>query len=95
MSCDGTTEEYWSNVSETAKDFVRTCLTADPAARPTADAALRHRWLASAEPHFVQDARGQMTNLLPQIQKAFDARKTCESLLPFYFFFRCARRLSC
>lgn len=38
-------QEYWQNVSETAKDFVRTCLTVDPALRPTAAAALRHKVL--------------------------------------------------
>ena len=69
-------EEYWANVSQTAKDFVRECLTIDPASRPTADEALRHRWLASPEPHGVQDAAGNMANLLPQMKKAFDARKT-------------------
>jgi serine/threonine protein kinase len=70
-------DEYWSNVSDTAKDFVRACLTIDPASRPTAEEALRHRWLASDEPHYVEDERGQMTNLLPQIQRGFDAKKTC------------------
>ncbi|PSR75649.1 hypothetical protein PHLCEN_2v8940 [Hermanssonia centrifuga] len=69
-------EEYWANVSETAKDFVRECLTIDPTSRPTAEEALNHKWLADAEPHFVQDQQGNMTNLLPQIQKAFDAKKT-------------------
>lgn len=69
-------EEYWENVSDTAKDFVRTCLTIDPASRPTAEEALRHKWLADVEPHYVEDKEGKMTNLLPHIQKAFDARKT-------------------
>jgi serine/threonine protein kinase len=36
-------QEYWQNVSETAKDFVRTCLTVDPVLRPTAAGALRHK----------------------------------------------------
>ncbi|KAJ3502858.1 hypothetical protein NMY22_g18443 [Coprinellus aureogranulatus] len=36
-------EEYWQNVSETAKDFVRTCLTVDPTKRPTAGEALKHK----------------------------------------------------
>ena len=35
--------EYWQNVSETAKGFVRTCLTVDPALRPTAAEALAHK----------------------------------------------------
>lgn len=36
-------EEYWVNVSETAKDFVRECLTIDPTSRPTAVQALNHK----------------------------------------------------
>ena len=75
-------EEYWANVSDTAKSFVTECLTIDPASRPTAAEALRHKWLASEEPHFVQSPSGGPTNLLPQIQKAFDARKTCTCPVP-------------
>ncbi|KAI0089645.1 kinase-like domain-containing protein [Irpex rosettiformis] len=69
-------EEYWENVTDTAKDFVRTCLTIDPTKRPTAEEMLNHKWLADTQPHYVEDKEGNMTNLLPQIQKAFDARKT-------------------
>ena len=63
-------------MSDTAKSFVTECLTIDPASRPTAAEALRHKWLASEQPHFVQSPTGGPTNLLPQIQKAFDAKKT-------------------
>jgi len=69
--------EYWSNVSETARQFVRDCLTIDPASRPTAEEALNHVWLAS--PHFVPDPNsptGGPKDLLPQMQKAFNAKKT-------------------
>ncbi|KAH9934581.1 Pkinase-domain-containing protein [Epithele typhae] len=72
-------QEYWANVSETAKDFVKECLTIDPRSRPTAAEALKHKWLASDSPYFVPDPdspSGRPTNLLPHIQKAFDARKT-------------------
>ncbi len=35
--------EYWQNVSKTAKDFVKTCLTLKPTERPTAGEALQHK----------------------------------------------------
>ncbi len=75
-------------MSETAREFVSACLTIDPASRPTAAEALQHKWLASEQPHFVPDpesASGRPTNLLPNIRKAFDAKKTCMSIyIPFY-----------
>ncbi|KAJ7812237.1 kinase-like domain-containing protein [Mycena olivaceomarginata] len=37
-------EEYWANVSDTARDFVRACLTIDPERRPTAAECLDTRW---------------------------------------------------
>jgi calcium/calmodulin-dependent protein kinase I len=72
---------YWANVSETAREFVRLCLTIDPNRRPTAEQALKHKWLADVTPHFVIDpdsSTGQPVNLLPHIQRQFDARRTCE-----------------
>ncbi|GJJ16307.1 hypothetical protein Clacol_010604 [Clathrus columnatus] len=71
--------EYWVGVSETAKDFVNLCLTSDPTQRPTALEALEHRWLASEQPYFVPDPEspsGGPTNLLPSIQKVFNAKQT-------------------
>ena len=71
-------------MSATARDFVKNCLTIDPASRPTAAECLEHKWLASEQPHFVPDpqsATGRPTNLLPHIQKQFDARKTCKCCL--------------
>ncbi|ESK84761.1 calcium calmodulin dependent protein [Moniliophthora roreri MCA 2997] len=68
--------EYWANVSETARDFVRECLTIDPASRPTAEEALSHKWLADSQPHFVPDPDTQgPTDLLPHVMKAFNAKK--------------------
>jgi calcium/calmodulin-dependent protein kinase I len=36
-------EEYWANVSDTAREFVAECLTIDPISRPTAEHALKHK----------------------------------------------------
>ncbi|KIL68396.1 hypothetical protein M378DRAFT_71318 [Amanita muscaria Koide BX008] len=67
--------EYWENVTETAKDFVRQCLTSDPHKRPTAEQLLKHKWLADEGPHFVADSQGEPTDLLPHVKKAFNAKK--------------------
>jgi len=52
---------YWSNVSQSAKDFIQKLLCVDPARRLTAEQALAHEWLAhdvaSATPvgsHFME-----------------------------------------
>lgn len=78
-------QEYWAGVSETARDFVRKCLTVDPRQRPTAEQMLNHKWVADLKPHFVPDpnsATGEPTDLLPQVRKQFDARRTC-ACFPF------------
>ncbi|TEB26791.1 Pkinase-domain-containing protein [Coprinellus micaceus] len=67
-------EEYWQNVSDTAKEFVRTCLTVDPHKRPTAAEALKHKWLASASPIFVTSSNGEPADLLPNVKRAFNAK---------------------
>ncbi|KAG7095556.1 hypothetical protein E1B28_006294 [Marasmius oreades] len=68
-------QEYWANVSDTARDFVRECLTIDPTSRPTAEEALKHKWLADSEPHYVPSSNGEPTDLLPHVKKAFNARQ--------------------
>jgi calcium/calmodulin-dependent protein kinase I len=61
--------DYWSNVSESAKEFIRKCLNVDPAERLTAHAALGHPFLA--ESHC--GLKGQ--DLLPNMRKNFNARR--------------------
>ncbi|ORY33510.1 kinase-like domain-containing protein [Naematelia encephala] len=70
--------EYWSGVSQTARDFVRSCLTIDPTNRPTADELLQHPWL-KAGVAFVTDttsATGKDVDLLPNVKAGFDAKRT-------------------
>ncbi|KAL2917609.1 Calcium/calmodulin-dependent protein kinase type I [Polyrhizophydium stewartii] len=67
-------DEYWLDVSETARDFIRKLLIVDPAARMTAKQALAHPWLSkSGVVPEVQSAANK--NLLPKVIKGFDARR--------------------
>ena len=43
--------KYWEDVSETAKSFIRCCLTMDPAKRPSARDMLEHKWLSGGIPY--------------------------------------------
>ncbi|MBE7180799.1 MAG: hypothetical protein INR71_06250, partial [Terriglobus roseus] len=56
--------EYWRNVSESARDFIRRCLTTDPHARMTAHEALQHAWMAAAD-----DDAQMGEDLLPTVKK--------------------------
>ncbi|KAK4553439.1 Calcium/calmodulin-dependent protein kinase type I [Recurvomyces mirabilis] len=62
--------EYWRNVSLTARQFIKRCLTIDPMARITAHEALSHEWIAGPS-----SGRGE-EDLLPTVKKNFNARRT-------------------
>lgn len=73
--------EYWSGVSNQAKEFVKKCLTVDPTNRPTAGELLKDPWLVNVDASYaagVDALSGEAApkDLLPQVKKAFDARKT-------------------
>lgn len=62
--------EYWRGVSETARQFIKQCLTIDPNVRMTAHQALSHEWIAGPA-----TGRG-VEDLLPTVKKNFNARQT-------------------
>lgn len=68
--------EYWGGVSETARQFVRDCLTVDPTNRPTVDELLNHPWLRDVEASKDEPAEAKGVDLLPNVKAAFDAKKT-------------------
>lgn len=83
-------EEYWQEVSESARDFIRRCLTIDKSSRMTAHEALSHPWLQSIRTPSQQTSSNssdtssslsgpptdQGPDLLPTLRKKFDARQT-------------------
>jgi len=44
-------EEYWRDISENAKDFIKKLLVVDPKSRLTSKEALKHPWLEGASPN--------------------------------------------
>ena len=68
--------EYWRNVSETAREFIRKCLTIDPRNRMTAHQALQHPWIKPTDPTSPENANGDGEDLLPTVKKNFNARRT-------------------
>ncbi|TPX67590.1 hypothetical protein SpCBS45565_g03692 [Spizellomyces sp. 'palustris'] len=59
-------EEYWADISDAAKDFIRRLLVSDPTRRATAKDALTHPWLETES----------RVDLMPIVKKNFNARKT-------------------
>ncbi|GAA5858200.1 hypothetical protein JCM8547_005688 [Rhodosporidiobolus lusitaniae] len=66
-------EEYWTGVSETARDFINRCLVIDQTKRMTAAEALQHPWLATISP---STGSQQRPDLLPSLRRNFDAKRT-------------------
>lgn len=62
--------EYWAGVSDTARQFVRSCLTIDPTNRPTTNELLEHPWLKAG-------GEAKSVDLLPNVKSAFNGKKTC------------------
>ncbi|KAJ3326350.1 hypothetical protein HDV06_000226 [Boothiomyces sp. JEL0866] len=58
--------EVWSEVSQSAKDFISKCLLVDTSKRLTVQQALDHPWFKATKPK--QD-------LFPAVRKGFDARR--------------------
>ncbi|KAK4664943.1 Calcium/calmodulin-dependent protein kinase type I [Podospora pseudopauciseta] len=79
--------EYWRGVSESAKDFIKRCLTIDPGKRMTAHEALQHPFVAgwlnkNGGGGEGQDGEGDKgANLLPTVKKNFNARRTLHAAI--------------
>ncbi|KAF8448450.1 kinase-like domain-containing protein [Terfezia claveryi] len=66
--------DYWQDVSDNARDFIRRCLTIDPTKRLTAHQALQHPFLS-------EDKEGTQADLLPVVKKNFNARRTLHAAI--------------
>ncbi|KAG1140180.1 hypothetical protein G6F37_010448 [Rhizopus arrhizus] len=66
-------EEYWSEISDEAKNLIDKLLKHDPKERITAEEALKDPWITSREDNGI--------NLAPSVRKGFNSRRTLQSLV--------------
>ncbi|KAJ3092023.1 hypothetical protein HK102_011505 [Quaeritorhiza haematococci] len=64
-------EEFWMDVSEDAKDFIRKLLVVDASKRLSAKEALQHPWIK----HVGAD-RAAAVDILPKVRERFNARQS-------------------
>ncbi len=69
--------QYWKNVSNDAKDFIRKMLTLDPEKRLTAKEALQHAWVTEDDDRL---ASNDLKSNLQQL-KLFHARRKFKSTI--------------
>jgi calcium/calmodulin-dependent protein kinase I len=63
-------DEYWSDISNSAKNLIDRLLTFDPNERITAQEALQHPWITDSN-----KKEGPLnTNLAPAIRKGYSSR---------------------
>ncbi|KAM0788630.1 hypothetical protein ACM66B_001749 [Microbotryomycetes sp. NB124-2] len=67
-------DKYWNNVHAEAKDFIKSLIRVEPSERPTAEQALRHKWLTDHEPSNEHD-------LGTGIRENWDSRKRWKSTI--------------
>ncbi|KAL0260595.1 Calcium/calmodulin-dependent protein kinase type I [Diplodia seriata] len=72
--------EYWRGVSQTAREFIKRCLTIDPTKRMTSHEALSHPWIADPTTNTPQPGGGK-EDLLPTVKKNFNARRTLHAAI--------------
>lgn len=73
--------EFWRGISQSAREFIKRCLTVDPVQRMTSHQALQHPWIKVLDPLSPQQQnRGPHghgeEDLLPVVKKNFNARRT-------------------
>jgi calcium-dependent protein kinase len=71
-------QEVFGSVSETAVDFIRSCLTYDPENRPSAEEAQRHPWFSSlASDKMQQPLPSKILNRLQKFHQKFSLTRLC------------------
>ncbi|KAI8082785.1 kinase-like domain-containing protein [Halteromyces radiatus] len=69
-------EEYWSDISDSAKNMIDRLLTFDPEKRITAKEALKHPWITNEEEQTTTD-----TNLAPAVRKGLHSHTKFKSVV--------------
>eukprot|EP01114_Cavostelium_apophysatum_P019706 TRINITY_DN6420_c0_g1_i1.p1 TRINITY_DN6420_c0_g1~~TRINITY_DN6420_c0_g1_i1.p1 ORF type:complete len:317 (-),score=37.23 TRINITY_DN6420_c0_g1_i1:62-1012(-) len=69
-------EKSWSKISESAKEFIKSCLVVDPHQRLTAEEAIRHPWLLGET---IGDSRYSLMSSLESFQSQRKVRGNAQT----------------
>jgi len=63
-------EDYWDEISDTAKNFIDRLLVVDPAKRMTTQQAIAHPWLAGSASNKKLKVKKKMQNYVEKYREA-------------------------
>jgi len=72
--------DYWKDISETAKDFIRKLLVVDPKQRLTGKTALQHPWLTGSAPNSILSVKKELKDLVTTRKQQSKASAIKENL---------------
>ncbi|KAI8583754.1 hypothetical protein K450DRAFT_219851 [Umbelopsis ramanniana AG] len=70
-------EEYWSDISDAAKDLIDKMLTFNPSKRITASEALKHPWITNEQNAVARDE----PNLIGNVRKGFNSKHSLQTIV--------------
>ncbi|CAO3688312.1 unnamed protein product [Umbelopsis vinacea] len=70
-------EEYWSDISDAAKDLIDRMLTFDPSKRITASEALQHQWITNEQNAVARDE----PNLIGNVRKGYNSKHSFQTIV--------------
>ncbi|KAG2173431.1 hypothetical protein INT44_008783 [Umbelopsis vinacea] len=70
-------EEYWSDISDAAKDLIDKMLTFNPSKRITASQALKHPWITNEQNAVARDE----PNLIGNVRKGFNSKHSLQTIV--------------
>ena len=76
-----TFNKYFNNVSEDAKNFIKTCLTKNPTERPNAEALQKHQWFQLLHTDKLEPMSNEIVQRLRRFEKKSALSRLCTEVV--------------